>query len=80
MIAPFVMHCCSRCEIKDFNARREDKDHMTRSSLALAFCPLQTEMRKGRESERERERERKRERERQRERTRERERERARER
>ncbi len=33
-----------RCEIKDFNARREGKDHLRRSSLALAFFPLQTEM------------------------------------
>ncbi len=27
-----------------FNAQREGKDHLMRCSLALAFCPLQTEM------------------------------------
>ncbi len=45
-----------------------NKDQLTRSSLALAFCPLQTEMRKERAHERERDREREREREREKER------------
>ncbi len=61
-------NCCSRVYIRDnawlanlfslwinnFNAQREGKDHLTRSSLALAFCP-RLRQRLNRERERERE-------------------------
>ncbi len=47
---------CSRCEISDFNARREGKDHMKQSSLSIAFCLLQTEMKQCDERQRERDR------------------------